>query len=156
MKRFTASKTQLKPDPRLDSLLVSKFVNCLMHDGKKSIAQRVFYSALEIIKSRLPDEEPLEVFTTAVGNVKPSIEVRSKRIGGATYQVPTPVTSKRQQTLAIRWILQASRGKKGRPMDVRLADEFLSAYRREGTAMTTRDNVHRMADANKAFAHFAW
>jgi small subunit ribosomal protein S7 len=156
MKRFTASKTQLKPDPRLGSLLVSKFINCLMHDGKKSIAQRVFYSALEIIKSRLPDEEPLEVFTTAVGNVKPSIEVRSKRIGGATYQVPTPVTSKRQQTLAIRWILQASRGKKGRPMDVRLADEFLSAYRREGTAMTTRDNVHRMADANKAFAHFAW
>jgi len=156
MKRFTASKTQLKPDPRLGSLLVSKFINCLMHDGKKSIAQRVFYSALEIIKSRLPDEEPLDVFTTAVGNVKPSIEVRSKRIGGATYQVPTPVTSKRQQTLAIRWILQASRGKKGRPMDVRLADEFLSAYRREGTAMTTRDNVHRMADANKAFAHFAW
>ena len=156
MKRFTASETQLKADPRFNSLLASKFINCLMHDGKKSVAQRVFYSALEIIQKRLPDDEPLEVFTTAVENVKPSIEVRSKRVGGATYQVPTPVSSKRQRTLAIRWILQATRGKKGRPMDARLADEFINAYRREGTAMTTRENVHRMADANKAFAHFAW
>ena len=127
-----------------------------MHDGKKSIAQRIFYSAFDIIKQRLPDEDPLEVFNAAIENVKPSIEVRSKRVGGATYQVPTPVNSKRQRTLAIRWILQAVRAKKGRPTEVRLADEFVNAFRREGTAMTTRDNVHRMADANKAFAHFAW
>ena len=154
--RYTASKTQLKPDPRYDSILASKFVNCLMHDGKKSVAQRAFYLAFDLIKERVPEVEPLEVFTQAVENVKPSIEVRSKRVGGATYQVPTPVNSKRQQTLSIRWILQAARAKKGRPIHLRLADEFINAYRREGTAMTTRENVHRMADANKAFAHFAW
>ncbi|MCH7685140.1 MAG: 30S ribosomal protein S7 [Planctomycetes bacterium] len=154
--RYTASKTQLKPDPRYDSILASKFVNCLMNDGKKSIAQRAFYLAFDLIKERVPEVEPLEVFTQAVENVKPSIEVRSKRVGGATYQVPTPVNSKRQQTLSIRWILQAARAKKGRPIHLRLADEFINAYRREGTAMTTRENVHRMADANKAFAHFAW
>ena len=156
VKRFTASQTQLKPDPRFNSLLASKFINCLMHDGKKSIAQRVFYSALDIIKERLKDEEPLNVFTTAIDNLKPGIEVRSRRVGGATYQVPTPVNSKRQQTLAIRWLLQAVRGKGGRPVERRLADEIMNAFRREGTAMTTRENVHRMADANKAFAHFAW
>ncbi len=155
-KRFTASVAQLQPDPRFGSVLISKFVNCLMHDGKKSIAQRVFYSAFDIIKQRLPDEDPLEVFNAAIENVKPSIEVRSKRVGGATYQVPTPVNSKRQRTLAIRWILQAVRSKKGRPTELRLADELVNAFRREGTAMTTRENVHRMADANKAFAHFAW
>ena len=127
-----------------------------MCDGKKSVAQRVFYDALDEIKRRQPDDDPIEVFTRAVENVKPSIEVRSKRVGGATYQVPTPVNSKRQQTLAIRWILAACRGKKGRQIHQSLADELANAYRREGTAMTTRDNVHRMADANKAFAHFAW
>jgi small subunit ribosomal protein S7 len=146
----------LKPDPRYHSLLVSKFVNCLMHDGKKNVAQHVFYEALEIIRKRVPDAEPLDVFTGAVENVKPSIEVRSRRVGGANYQVPTPVNSRRQQTLAIRWILAACRSKGGRPMELRLADEFASAYKREGAAMTTRDQVHRMADANKAFAHFAW
>jgi small subunit ribosomal protein S7 len=135
---------------------VSKFVNCLMHDGKKNVAQHVFYEALEIIRKRVPDAEPLDVFTGAVENVKPSIEVRSRRVGGANYQVPTPVNSRRQQTLAIRWILAACRSKGGRPMELRLADEFVSAYKREGAAMTTRDQVHRMADANKAFAHFAW
>ncbi len=155
-KGFTASQTQLQPDPRFQSLLASKFVNCLMHDGKKSVALRVFYSALDIIGEKVSEEEPVNVFTQAIENVKPSIEVRSKRVGGATYQVPTPVTTKRQQTLAIRWILAAIRAKKGRPVHLSLADELLNAYRREGTAMTTRDNVHRMADANKAFAHFAW
>jgi small subunit ribosomal protein S7 len=155
-KRFTASAAQLKPDPRFDSVLASKFVNCLMHDGKKSVAQRVFYDALDVIAERLSSEEPIEVFTQAVENVKPAIEVRSKRVGGATYQVPTPVNQKRRQTLAIRWIMAAIREKKGRPMHLRLAEELISAFNREGTAMTTRDNVHRMADANKAFAHFAW
>ena len=155
-KRFTASEQQLKPDPRYNSKLVSKFINCLMRDGKKSIAQRVFYDAMDQIQKRMPDVDPLEVFTTAVENVKPSIEVRSKRVGGATYQVPTPVNPKRQQSLAIRWIIQAARDKKGRPMYLRLSDELIAAYKREGAAMTKRENVHRMAEANKAFAHFAW
>jgi small subunit ribosomal protein S7 len=155
-KQFTASSKQLKPDPRFGSILASKFVNCLMHDGKKSAAQGVFYSAMDIIKKKLPEEEPINVFTQAVDNVKPAIEVRSRRVGGANYQVPTSVNPKRRQTLAIRWILLAARGKKGRPMDSRLAEELIAAFKREGTAMTTRENVHRMADANKAFAHFAW
>lgn len=154
--KFTASSSHLRPDPRYGSKLASKFINCLMHDGKKSVAQGVFYKALDFIAEKIPDKNPIEVFETAVENCKPSIEVRSRRVGGANYQVPTQVKSRRQQTLAIRWILQACRGKKGRPMDKKLAEEFLAAFRREGTAMTTRDNVHRMADANKAFAHFAW
>jgi small subunit ribosomal protein S7 len=154
--KFTASSTQLRPDPRFGSLLVSKFVNCLMHDGKKSVALTVFYDAMEMIKKRLPDQEPVDVFHTAVENCKPQIEVRSRRVGGANYQVPTPVDSRRQQTLAIRWLLAACRGKKGRPMHQRLADELVSAFKREGAAMTTRDQVHRMADANRAFAHFAF
>ncbi|MCG6155741.1 30S ribosomal protein S7 [Rubinisphaera margarita] len=155
-KRFTASATQLKPDPRFESILASKFINCLMLDGKKSTAQRAFYDALEIIKERMPQESEIEVFERAVENCKPYLEVRSKRVGGATYQVPTPVRPKRQQTLAIRWILAAVRGRKGRPISQSLAEEFMAASRREGTAMTTRENVHRMAEANKAFAHFAW
>lgn len=155
-KHFTASTKQLKPDPRFGSVLASKFINCLMHDGKKSAALGVFYSSMDIIKKKLPEEEPINVFTAAVDNVKPAIEVRSRRVGGANYQVPTSVNPKRRQTLAIRWILAAARGKKGRAMDSRLAEEFIAAFKREGTAMTTRENVHRMADANKAFAHFAW
>ena len=154
--KFTASKSQLKPDPRYGSMLVSKFVNCLMHDGKKSVAQRVFYNAMDLVEKRLPGESPVEVFTRAVENVKPVIEVRSKRVGGATYQVPMQVRKDRQQTLAIRWILMAAREKKGRPMAIKLADELLAAYNREGAAISRRENVHRMADANKAFAHFAW
>ncbi|MDB5388535.1 MAG: ribosomal protein [Planctomycetaceae bacterium] len=154
--KFTASSTQLRPDPRFGSVLVSKFVNCLMHDGKKSVALTVFYDAMEMIKKRLPDQDPVDVFHTAVENCKPQIEVRSRRVGGANYQVPTPVDSRRQQTLAIRWLLAACRGKKGRPMHQRLADELVSAFKREGAAMTTRDQVHRMADANRAFAHFAF
>ena len=155
MRRPTASKRTLKPDPRYGSLLVSKFVNCLMKDGEKSVAQRIFYAAMDIVSQRIKDADPLEVFETAVNNVKPVMEVRSKRVGGATYQVPMPVKKHRQQSLAIRWIIQAAREKKGRPMANRLADELCDAYRRTGTAMTRRENVHRMAEANKAFAHFA-
>ena len=155
-KRFTASAEQLKPDPRYGSLLASKFINCLMHDGKKSVAMKAFYEALEIVEKKVPDQNPIDVFTQAVENVKPNIEVRSKRVGGATYQVPTPVNPKRQRALSIRWILQAVRGRKGRPVAQSLAEELVAAYRREGAAITTRENVHKMADANKAFAHFAW
>jgi len=156
MGRFTASKKQLVPDPVHGSLLASKFINCLMWDGKKSTAQRVFYDALEIIGKKIQDAEPIDVFTQAVENVKPNIEVRSKRVGGASYQVPMQVNRVRQQSLAIRWILMAVREKKGRATCEKLANELLSAYNREGTAMTRRENVHRMAEANKAFAHFAW
>jgi small subunit ribosomal protein S7 len=156
MGRITASRTQLKPDPRHDSALASKFVNCLMHDGKKSVAQRVFYDALDVIAKKIPDQSPIDVFTQAVENVKPHIEVRSKRVGGAAYQVPMQVSKGRQQSLAFRWILLAVREKKGRPTHLKLADELMAAYKREGAAITRRENVHRMADANKAFAHFAW
>lgn len=155
-KRFTASRDQLIGDPRFNSKLVSKFVNCLMHDGKKSVALRVFYDAMDEVQKRVTDEEPLEIFNQAVDNVKPQIEVRSKRVGGATYQVPTPVNPKRQQTLSIRWILEAVRGRKGRATALSLADEIVAAYKKEGTSITKRENVHRMAEANKAFAHFAW
>ena len=129
--KFTASSSHLRPDPRFGSRLASKFVNCLMHEGKKSVAQRIFYSALDMIAEKIPDKNPIEVFETAVENCKPGIEVRSRRVGGANYQVPTQVKSRRQQTLAIRWILQACRGKKGRPMDKKLAEEFMAAFRRE-------------------------
>jgi small subunit ribosomal protein S7 len=156
MGRITASRKQLKPDPKHGSLLAAKFINCLMHAGKKSVAQNVFYDALELVKKRIPDKEPIEVFTQAVEHVKPSIEVRSKRVGGAAYQVPMQVNRNRQQSLAIRWLLLAVREKKGRPMQEKLAEELMAAYKREGAAVTRRENVHRMADANKAFAHFAW
>ncbi|QDU98506.1 30S ribosomal protein S7 [Lignipirellula cremea] len=156
MGRITYSRKQLRPDPRFNSLLASKFVNCLMHDGKKSIALGVFYDALDLIKERMPDREPIEVFEHAIENIKPHIEVRSKRVGGAAYQVPMQVNRNRQQSLAIRWLLMAVREKKGRPTHLKLADELIAAYNREGAAVTRRENVHRMADANKAFAHFAW
>ncbi|NLE38637.1 MAG: 30S ribosomal protein S7 [Pirellulaceae bacterium] len=156
MGRITASRKQLAPDPKCGSLLASKFVNCLMWDGKKSIAQNVFYDALDIIAKKIHDVEPIEVFTQAVENVKPNIEVRSKRVGGASYQVPMQVNRNRQQSLAIRWILMAIREKKGKPTAEKLAAELLAAYNREGVAVTRRENVHRMAEANKAFAHFAW
>ena len=156
MARITASRKQLKPDPRCGSLLAAKFINCLMWDGKKSIVQGVFYDALDLVRERIPDQEPIDVFTQAIENIKPAIEVRSKRVGGAAYQVPMQVNKARQQSLAIRWLLMAVREKKGRPAAQKLADELCNAYNREGTAMTRRENVHRMAEANKAFAHFAW
>ena len=156
MARITASRKQLKPDPKFGSLLAAKFVNCLMLDGKKSVAQQVLYDALDTVKERIPGEEPIDIFTQAVENVKPAIEVRSKRVGGAAYQVPMQVNRVRQQSLAFRWILMAVRDKKGRPTAQKLADELVAAYNREGAAMTRRENVHRMAEANKAFAHFGW
>ena len=155
-KKPTASSQQLKPDPVYDNKLVSKFINCLMWDGKKSVAQTILYDALDIISKKIKDSSPLDVFETAVNNVKPALEVRSKRVGGASYQVPMQVRPKRQQSLAFRWIIQSARAKKGKPMCERLATELIDAYNSHGGAMTTRENVHRMAEANKAFAHFAW
>ncbi len=156
MKRFTSSSQQLKPDAKYSSKLVSKFINCLMLDGKKSNAQQVFYDAMDLIGEKIKDSQAIDVFEKAINNVKPLIEVRSKRVGGASYQVPMQVNAKRQQSLAFRWILASARGKKGKPMHVRLASELIDAYNEQGGAMTTRENVHRMAEANKAFAHFAW
>ncbi len=155
-KKATASDTQLKPDPKFGSKLASKFINCLMLKGKRSIAQNIFYGAMNVIAEKEKEAPAIEVFETAVNNVKPMIEVRSKRVGGASYQVPMQVNSKRQQSLAIRWIVQAARGMKGKSMSERLAAELSEAYHGRGGAMATRENVHKMAEANKAFAHFAW
>ena len=155
-KRFTASARQLKPDPRYNSKLVSKFVNNMMLDGKKSTAQRIFYDAMDRVEEKIKDAEPLEVFEKAIENVKPMIEVRSRRVGGQTYQVPVQVNKKRQLSLAIRWIRNAVRAGKGQPTYARLANELMAAYNHEGAAMTPRETIHRRAEANKAFAHFAW
>ena len=158
MGKRTSSAETLKQNSRYSGYpeLASKFVNCLMWQGKKATAMRIFDGALEQIKKRMPDAQPMDVFTQAVENVKPTVEVRSKRVGGATYQVPMQVNRNRQQSLAIRWIIQAARSKAGRPMFIRLADELLAAFRREGEAMTKRENTIKMAEANKAFSHFAW
>ncbi len=155
-RKYESTEKYLKPDPRFNSLLVSRFINCLMWDGKKTTAQRFFYDALELLGKRVSDEEPLEIFIAAINNVKPMIEVRSKRVGGATLQVPHEIKKARQQSLAIRWIIQATRKKKGRPMARRLSDELFDAYNKQGVAFTVRENTHKMAEANKAFAHFAW
>ena len=155
-RKFNSTEYLLKPDPKYGNLLASRFINCLMKGGKKTTAQEIFYDALDLIGQRIKDKEPIEVFNQAIENVKPRVDVRSKRVGGATYQVPMEVTRKRQLSLALRWILSTSRGKRGRPMHRRLADELLAAYRGDGDAMKKRDDTHRMAEANKAFAHFAW
>lgn len=155
-KRFTNSDKQLRGDPRYSNRTATKFINCMMWEGKKGVAQRVFYTAMDRIAEKITDTPPIEVFLQAVENVKPDVEVRSRRVGGANYQVPMQVNPKRRQSLAMRWILGATRGKSGRPMAQRLADELMAAYRREGDAMNQREMVHRMADANKAFAHFGW
>ena len=156
MKSFTASSSQLKPDSKYNNKLVSKFINCLMVDGKKSTAQKVFYDAMGIIGNKVKDVSALEVFEKAINNTKPLIEVRSKRVGGASYQVPMQVNAKRQQSLSFRWILASARSKKGKPMSERLAAELIDAFNEQGGAMTTRENIHKMAEANKAYAHFAW
>jgi len=155
-KKFTASEDMLKPDSRYNSKLVSKFINCLMWDGKKTVAQKVFYGAMDTVVKKMKDVPPLELFETAINNIKPYVEVRSRRVGGANYQVPMQVNKKRQQSLAFRWLLAACRDAGGRPMANRLADELMAAYKKEGNAMKKRDDTHRMAEANKAFAHFAW
>ena len=155
-KKFTRSVHQLRPDVRFNSVLLSKFINTVMYDGKKSTATRAVYQALDIVAKKMKEQSPLEVFETALNNCKPNVEVRSKRVGGSNYQVPMPVNRKRQQSLAIRWVRDAARSKKGRPFAEALAQELMDAFKNEGGAVTQRDNVHRMADANKAFSHFAW
>jgi small subunit ribosomal protein S7 len=145
------------PDPQFKSLLATKIINKLMLDGKKTTAQQIFYEAMDLAHKKLPEVENLEeIFVRAVDNVRPSVEVRSKRVGGANYQVPMQLNRRRQQSLTFRWIIEAIREERGRPMHMRLAKELMDAAKNEGKAVTTKENTHRMADANKAFAHFAW
>ena len=161
--RITKSEEQLRPDPRFGDRTLAKFINCVMFDGKKSVAVRVVYDALEEIQRRLDKEKPenlpktaLEVFHKALENVKPEVEVRSKRVGGANYQVPMQLKRRRQQSLTFRWIITAARDEKGKPMGMRLAKELYDSALGQSKATTTRENTHKMAEANKAFAHFAW
>ncbi len=155
--RITKADEQLQPDPVYGNTVLSRFINCIMRDGKKAVAQRVVYAALAEIEKRTKGEPPaIEVFNQAIENVKPKVEVRSKRVGGSNYQVPMSVKPKRKQSLAFRWIINAARSEKGKPMHLRLARELYDAYNNEGKAVQTREQTHRMAEANKAFAHFAW
>ena len=156
-RRIVKSEEFLRPDPRYGSKRLARFINCVMHQGKKAVAQRVVYKALDMIEQRTKgDPKAIEVFDRAIDNVRPRVEVRSKRVGGANYQVPMQVNRRRQQSLAFRWILQSTRSESGKPMAERLARELMDASKGEGKSMTVRDQTHRMADANKAFAHFAW
>jgi len=157
MGKFTASEDQLKPDPKFGDKTLARFINCIMVDGKKSVAQRIIYDAFDEIEKRNKGEQTaLEIFHKAIENVRPSVEVRSKRVGGANYQVPMQVNQKRQQSLAFRWIIASARGERGKPMYLRLAKELSDAARNEGKSVNQREQTHRMAEANKAFAHFAW
>mgnify|MGYP000214501197 CR=1 FL=1 len=148
------SELDVKPDPRFNSKIAAKFINCLMEKGKKAKAQNHFYKAMDIVADRLDEEDPGDIFEEALENVQPVVEVRGRRIGGMTYQVPTEVTGKRGVALAIRWILEATRGKEGRPLYERLADEIMDAYNKQGSAYQRRESLHRMAEANRAFSHF--
>ena len=155
-RKYESTEKFLRPDPRYGSTLIARFVNCVMTGGKKTTAQAVVYDALDLLKKKIPEKEPVDVFTDAINNVKPMVEVRSRRVGGATLQVPHEVKRSRQQSLAIRWLLEGARSKKGKPMSKRLAEELFDAFNKQGSAYTKRENTHKMAEANEAFAHFAW
>lgn len=144
------------PDTQFNSTKLSKFINVVMWDGKKEKARKIVYGAFEVIKEKTGNENPIEVFEMAIKNAGPTVEVRSRRIGGANYQVPRDVRPERRLALATRWIIEAARLKKGAPMHQKLADELIAASKNEGAAVTKRDNTHKMAEANKAFAHFTW
>ena len=155
MRRRRADKREVLADAKYNSVLVAKFINMVMLRGKKSIAERIAYKCLETIGAK-SGKPPLEVFQKALDNVKPLLEVKPRRIGGATYQVPISVKNERGLALAMMWIRNFARTKKGRPMEEKLADEFLEAYKGEGPAVKKRDDTHKMAEANKAFAHYRW
>jgi small subunit ribosomal protein S7 len=150
------NKRQIAADPRFNSVLVSKFTNGLMLDGKKSLARRLFYDAMGVIESKVTEEEPLTVFETAMENVRPRVEVKSRRVGGATYQVPIEVRPERRNALAIRWIISFAKSRSGQTMSDKLAAEILDAFNNRGAAVKKRDDTHKMAEANKAFAHYRW
>ncbi len=161
MRRPIKNKKQVVADREYGSVNVAKLINYIMQDGKKNVARNVVYGAFDIIKNTKDEDgkgnlDAITVFDTAIANIKPSMEVRSRRVGGANYQVPVEVRKERQLALALRWIIAAAKGKKGKAMKELLADELLAAYKEEGEAVTKKINVYKMADANKAFAHFAW
>lgn len=149
-------KRSVAPDPRYNSVLVAKFTNGLMVAGKKTVARRLFYDAMGIVGNKLPDQEPLVVFEEAMENVRPRVEVKSRRVGGATYQVPVEVRPERRNALAIRWIINNSKGRSGQTMSERLAAELLDAFNNRGASVKKKDDTHKMAEANKAFAHYRW
>ena len=150
-----APKRIFYPDPKYGSLILSKFINFVMYNGKKSTAEKLIYTALNQIKNKTK-EDPIKIFNDAINNIRPTLEVRSRRVGGATYQVPVEVKTKRSQTLALRWLLSASRKRKNKTMSDRLFNELMDASQRKGAAMKKREDTHRMAESNKAFAHFRW
>jgi small subunit ribosomal protein S7 len=149
-------KRPVSPDPKFNSVLVSKFTNGLMGDGKKTIARRLFYDAMEIIGDKIADQEALAIFEGAMENVRPRVEVKSRRVGGATYQVPVEVRPERRNALAIRWIINFSKGRSGQTMSEKLAAELLDAFNNRGASVKKKDDTHKMAEANKAFAHYRW
>ena len=149
-------KREIAPDPIHEDILVAKFVNKIMYDGKKSVAQTLVYNAFDMIKEKITEEEPLAVFKKAVENIKPQLEVRSRRVGGATYQVPVDVRPSRRITLALRWLSSHSRSRGEKDMATRIAGEIMDAYNSRGNAVKKREDVHRMADANRAFSHYNW
>lgn len=155
-RKFKSFEHLLEADPKYGELLFGKVINCIMQDGKKSIAQRLFYQTLDIIRSKVPDKDAKEVLRTAIENVKPKVELKPRRIGGATYQVPVEVAPKRQQSLAIRWLIKFAREKKGKPFAYKFAEEIISAYKGEGAAIRKKEETHKMAEANRAFARYAW
>ncbi len=155
MARHAIKRHIIEPDPVYDSVVVAKFINRIMERGKKTVARKIVYQSLEIIKEKTK-KEALEVFEEAISNVSPMLEVKSKRVGGAVYQVPREVRGDRKLTLAMRWISNAARAKKGKPMKEKLAQELMEAANNEGAAIKKKNDTHRMAEANRAFAHFAW
>ena len=156
MRRKLNKKSIVAPDSKYDSELLARFINSVMLDGKKTTARTVVYAALDEIKKRDEKLDPMVVFETAITNVSPSVEVRSRRVGGANYQVPREVRPERRRSLALRWIIGAARGSKGKPMHMKLADELIAASNNQGTAIKKREDVQRMAESNRAFAHLAW
>jgi small subunit ribosomal protein S7 len=155
-RRNLASRRPIDADPRYNSVLVSKFTNGLMERGKKSTAMRIFYDAMDIVTNRIADQDPMNVFEDAMENVRPKVEVKSRRVGGATYQVPMEVRQSRRNALAIRWIINFAKSRSGKSMSDKLAAELMDAYNNRGAAVKKRDDTHRMAEANKAFAHYRW
>lgn len=156
MRRKINIKREIKPDAAYSSVKVSKFINYVMQEGKKNIARTIVYDCMDKIKEQAKVENPVEAFDTALRNTAPQMEVRSRRVGGANYQVPREVRPERKQALSMKWIIEAARSKKGKPMHIKLADEIIAASKNEGEAVKKRENVHKMAESNKAFAHFAW
>ena len=154
-RRRSAQKREILPDPKFKDKLIAKFINSLMLDGKKGLSERIFYDSLDLIRNKM-NEDPLAVFKKAVENTKPILEVRSRRVGGATYQVPVEVRAERKQALSIRWLIASAKARTERTMVEKLANEFIDAANKRGSAIKKKEDVHRMAEANKAFAHYRW